>query len=319
MSRIRRILIIIFITAGGIGLGLLVGPQPRTVQAEFYIDLLKALELPSFSRGAVNNSGVRRFRFNGEQVFYSVHETTESVEALLKFHLEHLQQRQVDKSSNLLRHYGNIQLTPEQQDTARDWAPLLSQTVGDNVYTMHNEDWGYLFALTKNLSEKDPLQNLVVRWKRFVKTGDIGELGSANVVLAYRDKIARSTHYLKFWTAQDFNLYNVLGRDGNEAPGREIPEVPRLADATRFVSIEELSEGQAALTNAYRVMGDVGVLSDEMAARLSQAGWQRIVPAGVVTNPANRSVLYFEKGESLLTLSFLGATDETFYIVARKS
>lgn len=317
MKRAARGLVIAAIAVLGIWIGSVVGPKPRSVQADFYLDLLRTLELPVAGKG-VTDSKTRSFRINGETMFYSVHSTSKSIEELFDHYAEHVWKRELQKAEQLEKAYGRLELQGAQLEQWPKAALLFRNLIGDNVFSQRTQDWGYLFALTKNLETAKPLQDLSARWESFLKTGNLGELGVANVILAYRDRGSDSTSYLRFWTGPDFHVVKLLPPEGSEPPGAEPPEIPRIPGARRFLSIEELSDGQGGVTSAYQVSGSVQALRHQMTETMRSRGWRLIVPENLVSENSQGSALYFEKGQSLATVSFLRSGSQVFYTVSQK-
>lgn len=95
------------------------------------------------------------------------------------------------------------------------------------------------------------LDAMVSRFARFSRTGDLHEIGQ--VRYAYAQPIEgsadRHTFLLTMWMAADFNVFDVIPREGADAAGRDPIDVPRPPSSKRILSSREV--GQSSAVSVY--------------------------------------------------------------------
>jgi|GEM_PF-946968 len=74
--------------------------------------------------------------------------------------------------------------------------------------------------------------------REFNETGDLSRLGNIRYLFA-QDADGGRTQYVALWTEGEFNIRNMLPGDA-DAPGDELPGVPRAPDARRSISAYEV-------------------------------------------------------------------------------
>jgi len=316
--RCFRALIIVGIVAAGLLAGLWLGPRQQKVQADFYIDLLRSLQLPAFDK-AGSESEVHRLKVNGQNMFYSIHSTDKPIDKLFDDYREHILKRDMEKLEQLGKEYGAVQMAPEYQKVLDPVRPYLQILISDNIIQQNNNEWGFLFALTKNLSDQNSLPDLRARWEKFLQTGNLGVLGVANTLIAFREPGAKQTGYMRLWTGPDFNLLKLLPSEGEDPPGKEMPDMPGPDGARRFLSVEEMNDQAGSVTNCYLVRGrSVDRVRSDVTSRLRAAGWSQGLPEDLIPKGGEYSAVYFQKKGSFATFSFIRKDDEVFYIASRK-
>jgi hypothetical protein len=115
---------------------------------------------------------------------------------------------------------------------------------------------------------------LTTRLKDFARTGNLSSVGRLRYVLARREKSV--TSILALWTDGDAPILHLFPKAG-DAPGRDIPDVPRPENSERVLSAWQ--PGVPYALTVYRSRGSsIPALSHWYEAQLTQHGW-RVIPA----------------------------------------
>ncbi len=112
-------------------------------------------------------------------------------------------------------------------------------------------------------------------FKSLAETGELGAVGDLRYVWAKQGPSGKTT-VLTAWTDDHFNLADLVPAEGKEAPGIDLPNLPRPPDSTRLFAAQV--EGTPFGLNVYRgKQGPSKVISfydEEMRTR----GWLAIDP-----------------------------------------
>jgi len=113
------------------------------------------------------------------------------------------------------------------------------------------------------------VSELTGRLQQFVQTGNLSAIGSLRYVLARREKSV--TSLLVLWTEGDAPLLQMFPKTG-DAPGDDIPDVPRPRQATRVFSANE--DGAPYSLTTYQAPATSPASGIEWyKAQLQQRGW----------------------------------------------
>ena len=115
---------------------------------------------------------------------------------------------------------------PEQMRDPAKWLTVR----GDGS----DKDFGQISCFTR--TDQTTLGGFVDRLTRFMATGDVSELGDMRYAVARR-VTDRSTHVLAIWTQGRFNIADMFPEKG-DAPGNDLPEIPRPQESTRLFSAD---------------------------------------------------------------------------------
>jgi len=136
------------------------------------------------------------------------------------------------------------------------------------------------------------VSELTTRLQQFVKTGNLSAIGSLRYVLARREKSV--TSLLVLWTGGDASLLQMFPKTG-DAPGYDVPDVPRPRQATRVFSANE--DGAPYSLTTYQAPATSPASDIEWyKAQLQQRGWH-------VTGSKRPSILTAQRGSRVLVIS----------------
>jgi hypothetical protein len=141
------------------------------------------------------------------------------------------------------------------------------------------------------LDTQEPIDGaaLLGRLQAFRRTQDLKSLGQLRYALVRRR--GDTTTLIVFWTEGEAILTEQF-KKGQDAPGRDLSDVPRPADAKRILSAFE--QGQPYGLALYRIEGKhVADVRDAYEAALRQAGWllEKDSPGGIVRASKGERVL----------------------------
>lgn len=107
-------------------------------------------------------------------------------------------------------------------------------------------------------------------FESFMATGELGAFGELRFAYASKGPSGR-TLVLTAWTDSTFNLRAMMPDDGQDAPGEDFPEIPRVPNSTRVMSAK--AAGTPYAVNVYKTtdapMKTLKFFDEEMKAR----GW----------------------------------------------
>lgn len=104
----------------------------------------------------------------------------------------------------------------------------------------------------------------------FNETGDLSRLGNIRYLFA-QDADGGRTHYVALWTEGEFHIRNVLPGD-SDAPGAELPGIPRAPDARRSLSAFEVGRDDRFVMYEGSSMTE-WELEHFYRTSLAEAGW----------------------------------------------
>lgn len=139
----------------------------------------------------------------------------------------------------------------------------------DGVLRIDDGARGYVACLDLGGSPVPP-DELLRRARRFLEDGDLAHLGDLRFVFAARD--GERTSYLALWTVGPFALARAFPAEG-DAPGSDLPRVPRPPEARRLLSAHGL--GAEPSVTVYRAEHSTpAALGARYRAVLGRAGFR---------------------------------------------
>jgi len=168
-----------------------------------------------------------------------------------------------------------------------------------------DERQGGLAALDlgAKLSQKERLARL----RRFLSSGDLGELGRPRYLL-HQDDGAGGTQYLTMWSDAAFAPRKLMPVTG-DAPGRDPDGIRRCPGGTRVLSAAE--QGQPYGLYAYRCPGASAQVRGFFEAQLRSAGWQLDENFRRFAGDRGRVALHATRGAADVFLDVANAGEET--------
>lgn len=138
----------------------------------------------------------------------------------------------------------------------------------DGVLRYDTGNVGTLVCLDTN--GKLGAAELVTRLQRFAQTGDLASIGRLRYVFARREKSVTSV--LVFWSNETAPLLKLFPKTG-DAPGTDLPEIPRPSEATRLLAAAE--DGQPYSLRIYRLpKGSAATVAHWYRIQLNSQGWR---------------------------------------------
>ena len=107
-----------------------------------------------------------------------------------------------------------------------------------------------------------------------LESGRLGEIGTARIVIALRNKKTYKTKVINIWSDRDFNINNLQPDAFGDIPGKDIEDVPRLPGSKRLQTVEQ--ENSATIDSLVMYEGG-GTVTTAMAfyrSRMPGLGWK---------------------------------------------
>ena len=138
------------------------------------------------------------------------------------------------------------------------------------------------------------LHAVLDRLTRFARTGELSELGDLRYAYVRAMPTGKS-HVLTTFTEGPFNVYRVLGRNG-EPPGVDPPGAPRMPGTRRVLSVS--SDGSPYGVQSYQTEAAPEEAVAFYARELPKLGYKRMVADDRIYNTA-----IYERGGLVLSVS----------------
>jgi hypothetical protein len=181
----------------------------------------------------------------------------------------------------------------------------------DGTLRYGGQDRGFIACLDLGADEVSP-QEILHRVNRFLRIGDLSELGGLRYAMAEQGE--RMTSFIAFWTEGEVDLFEAFPSD-RDAPGRDAEGVPRAPNSVRVLSAWE--PDRAPSLAVYRVPSlDSVDLPGFYRRSLAKNGWRLLErePEGGTT--ADRTLFAERQGRTVAITLGVGAGEQQYVIVS---
>lgn len=107
-------------------------------------------------------------------------------------------------------------------------------------------------------------------FESFMATGELGAFGDLRYAYASKAPSGK-TLVLTAWTDSKFNLANMVPEDGQDAPGEDFAEVPRVPSSVRIMSAKAADMPYGV--NVYRTTNSPAKVLEYYDGEMKKAGW----------------------------------------------
>jgi hypothetical protein len=244
---------------------------------------------------ATRQDAPRTLTLNGQALKLSVGSTENSLGEVL----DHYEGRCISRDGGL---------SQQQADAYRKSSFRLTdrqERLLDTTLRQDADDQGFVACLDAG-TDQIGWKHWAERLSRFVKTGNVSEVGQLRYVYAHRGK--HSTTFVTLWPEGALNVWEMFPNAG-DAPGFDLPNVPRPNGSRRLLSARE--SGFAQSVNVYGVRA----LSGEQILKfyrneLPKQGWHLTEDPQMQSRPKHAPrVLLAERDRRMLTI--ITGTDRT--------
>jgi len=229
----------------------------------------------------------RQVRVNGLHMFVAAGQTTHPPSFVRRWY----QDRYAQKGDGL---------DTLAQDLKRRGA-LPPSAPGLNQLAFGNDQKGGVAAL--DFGEALSIESLKARLQRFVGSGELGQIGRLRYV--YFEKTGEGgTRFLTVWSDETFTLDQLMPKEKRDAPGADLPGVPRFPGTIRILSAEE--RGMPQRLAVYEGVGSPETATLFYRARMDTLGWAEDHEFTRVAEKQGRHALKFDNAagrEVVLDLS----------------
>ncbi len=230
----------------------------------------------------------RTFMLNGQNLKLSVGSTKDPLSVVL----DEYETRCIKKDGGLSREFANAY--------RKGGHPLTDQQrrQGDAVLRQDGTGKGFVVCLdsgTKVIHWKEWIKRL----SRFVKTGNMSEVGQLRYIYAQQNK--KTTTFVTLWNDASLNVWSMFPTTG-DAPGFDLADVPRPAHSRRLLSARELGHRQSIHVYGSTLM-DGNKLFGFYRDSLPKQGWKLTNDPKRFSRPKHApQVLLAERGNDMLQI-----------------
>jgi hypothetical protein len=107
-------------------------------------------------------------------------------------------------------------------------------------------------------------------FESFMATGELGAFGELRFAYANKGPSGK-TLVLTAWTDSAFNLRDMMPEDGQDAPGEDFPEIPRVPSSTRVMSAK--AAGTPYAVNVYKTTDAPAKTLEFFDKEMKARGW----------------------------------------------
>ncbi len=107
-------------------------------------------------------------------------------------------------------------------------------------------------------------------FESFMATGELGAFGELRFAYASKGPSGK-TLVLTAWTDSTFNLRDMMPEEGQDAPGEDFPEIPRVPNSTRVMSAK--AAGTPYAVNVYKTTDAPAKTLAFFDAEMKARGW----------------------------------------------
>ncbi len=269
-----RILAISAVAVGIFALGHRFAPVPLA-QAEVYQSLGQDLAsgVPAFPDLSLERDKVQAAVLNGSRIYYTLSTTDKKIADVLNFY-EDMYARPSQDVIPAKRFEG---LNKEDQKRFKgliDNLPEANRLLSRGIARKESKTWGMLGAIQPKASAKGESPNQVLqRFVNFARSGKVAEMGDAKVVYAIRPHGSEETTVFTFWPDEQFQISSLALPDDQDAPGGDIPGVPRAAGSRRVLSYGQDMKGVRFRVAMYEEDQGREDAAEGWSQRLTEGGW----------------------------------------------
>jgi hypothetical protein len=166
------------------------------------------------------------------------------------------------------------------------------------------------FAAPDASEGEDDFKTKYRRVKRFLKTGDINEMGRLRYLYA-RETEPGHSQLIGVWTEGPFNFYAMARpADGGDAAGSDPDDAPRPPDAVRLLSAT-IEEAPYAV-RVYQSTTEPAAVAAAYDQQMPKLGWKLMVPDGDTRVYQKEQITLFvtptvHEGKTLVSMLHMGS------------
>lgn len=149
----------------------------------------------------------------------------------------------------------------------------LDDTKLDTTMRFETAERGTVACLDTG-SDEQSLEQMAARLRAFASSADLHDVGDLRY--AFVERTRGSTHVVTFWTEGSFRFREAFPREG-DAPGRDVPNLPRPPGSRRIFSAWEETEPQT-MTIYSSATGGKMELKRFYERELPTRGWRVLEP-----------------------------------------
>ncbi|MBN1653976.1 MAG: hypothetical protein JXA30_09385 [Deltaproteobacteria bacterium] len=236
----------------------------------------------------------RRLYLNGVSLRFASGSTAHSLDRVLDFFQSECHERNRDLSDQI-----DDLIRKGKSRVDRNRYPFL-----DGVWRHRTKRRGFVACLDTGADWLNP-ERVAERIRRFLTSGDLAYIGQLRYVIVERGQ--QGTSFVAFWTEGSANLLKMLPTE-NDAPGLDLPEIPRPPESRRLLSAWEKNLTVALMIYSTSI-ADSANFKGFYQKHLQQAGW-RILFSKRADGRDHRVEIIAEKNGKAVTLGFYSHGDD---------
>lgn len=277
-TRALRVFAIVLMVGAIFGFGHFMTPNVNDAWARVVLEgvgnALIDEGVPEHMKMRVDEGTVQEVYINDNTLFYSLHRTDKDITTLLDYYegLYGQDERVIappEAKAHVLAQYPKAE-----RAAAAAQIEATENLLNTHHVRVEDKNWG-AFGTILTGKEKDPdyTQDLVDRFRTFKKSGQVSDLGSPKIVVAFGEPASGDTQYFTVWPGPDFDQRKVRPRGTDDAPGYDLEDVARPLHSTRLVTFGQDHGGVTYEILMYRGPGKLGTIESHWIDAMQADGW----------------------------------------------
>lgn len=297
MKAFKVILIItVFIGIGWFGSRF--GPPSNDAEAMIYEKLSSFTRaMPEYLFDEKETSEPRTIMVNGFTTHLTVGKSDDDVSKILDFYEKQYKDQPL---FNITQDVMDSIKDEKMKESAKKHNEIMKNLVQFQHLRFEKEDYG--FWATFEFSDpglKVGSEKYIEKMGKALESGRLGEIGTARIVIALRNKKTFKTKVINIWSDRDFNINNLQPDAFGDMPGKDIQDIPRLPGSKRVQTVEQ--ENSATIDSLVIYEGG-GTAITSMAfyrSRMPGLGWKssQVFEQAMGDNKIKNSLFFTKKGK----------------------
>ncbi len=297
------LIIVVFIAIGWFGSRF--GPSRNDAEAMIYEKLSSFTRaMPEYMFDEKETSKPRTIMVNGFTTHLTVGKSDDDIPKILDFYEKQYKAQPVLQISQDVL---DLMKDEKMKENAREHNKIMKKLEQFQHVRFLKKDYGFWATFEFHdpgleIGSKEYFDKL----GKASESGRLGEIGTARIVIALRNKKTNKTKVINIWSDRDFNINNLEPDAFGDMPGKDLEEVPRFPGSKRLQSVQQENSATMDSLAMYEGGGTIGAQMAFYRSRMPASDWgaSPTLQRALSENKVENSLFYTKKGKEC-TLIFM--------------